>query len=308
MLYLPEANLDMIYINQYGYDLRKLDEQLPPDCRSFDVNNFLMSPKHKLVASFQIRQYNVRFSQYVDALAHVFSTGQGVVLDRSPYSDFVFVETMYSQGYLSKAAKSFYYEIRKNTLPEILRPHLVIYLDIPVEKVKENIKKRNIPYEVKSQVLNDNYLNTMEKVYKQQYLKQISQHAELLIYDWSCGGDSEVVVEDIERIEFKRADDNDTKLSDWVFHTEEEMGVARSYYADKKDLIMNHFNVPRYDVSEMIIDAEDAKLMFDILNEAPGNKFDKGFNANMGDKNILFKIKDDYRDTLPRRERRFDLL
>lgn len=46
-----------------------------------------------------------RFSQYIDALAHVFSTGQGVVLDRSPYSDFVFVEAMFKHGYLSKAGR-----------------------------------------------------------------------------------------------------------------------------------------------------------------------------------------------------------
>lgn len=38
----------------------------------------------------------------MDALAHVFSTGQGVVLDRCVYSDFVFLEAMYSHGYISK--------------------------------------------------------------------------------------------------------------------------------------------------------------------------------------------------------------
>lgn len=40
----------------------------------------------------------------------------------------------------------------------------------------------------------------MEQVYKQQYLKDISQHAELLVYDWSEPGETEVIVEDIERI------------------------------------------------------------------------------------------------------------
>lgn len=47
----------------------------------------------------------LRFSQYIDALAHVFSTGQGVILDRSCFSDFIFVEAMYKQGYLSKPGK-----------------------------------------------------------------------------------------------------------------------------------------------------------------------------------------------------------
>lgn len=234
----------------------------------------------------------------------MFSTGQGVVLDRCPYSDFVFTEAMHSQGYLSKGAKSFYYDFRKNTIGELLRPHLVIYLDVPVSQVKENIKKRNIPYEVKSQVLNDKYLSAMETVYKQQYLKQISQHAELLIYDWSCGGDAEIVVEDIERINFNRADDNDPKFADWFFPKEEDMAIARHYYSDKKDHIMSYFNVPRFDVPELILEAADTKVMYDVLGDAPGNAYSEGFNANMGDKNILFKIKDYNRGTLPIRERR----
>ena len=78
----------------------------------------------------------LRYEQYVDALAHLLSTGQGVVLDRSCYSDFVFVEAMTKSNYLSKAARSAYYDIKKNTILELLKPHLVIYLDIPVEQVK----------------------------------------------------------------------------------------------------------------------------------------------------------------------------
>lgn len=173
MLYLPEANLDMLYTNDYGYNLKSLDEQLPETCRSFDVNNFLLNPKHRLVAAFQIKQYQVKYSQYIDALAHVFSTGQGVVLDRCPYSDFVFLEAMHKHGYVSSAARSVYYEIRKCTVPEILRPHLVIYLDVPVKKIMENIKNRNVCYEVNSPVLTEDYLSNMEHYYKQEYLKTI---------------------------------------------------------------------------------------------------------------------------------------
>lgn len=40
----------------------------------------------------------------------------------------------------------------------------------------------------------------MEEVYKNNFLKDISNHAELLVYDWSNGGEIELVVEDIERI------------------------------------------------------------------------------------------------------------
>lgn len=40
----------------------------------------------------------------------------------------------------------------------------------------------------------------MDDIYKNNFLKDISAHAELLVYDWSNGGEIELVVEDIERI------------------------------------------------------------------------------------------------------------
>lgn len=102
MQYFPEASMDTFYINPYGCDMRELDSQLPPNCRSFDVKNFLADPKNRNAARFQIQMYTARFIQYVDALAHLLSTGQGVVLDRSVYSDFVFLESMACQQYISQ--------------------------------------------------------------------------------------------------------------------------------------------------------------------------------------------------------------
>lgn len=136
MLYVPAADMDMYYINPYGYDMRQLDDQLPDDSKSFDVKDFCRNPKHKLSARLQIQMYYLRFEQYVDGLAHILNTGQGVVLDRSPHSDFVFMEAMHKLGYVSNGAKSVYNEIRENTITELLRPHLVIYLDVPVKAVK----------------------------------------------------------------------------------------------------------------------------------------------------------------------------
>lgn len=43
---------------------------------------------------------------------------------------------MQKSDYISRAARSVYYDIRKNTIAELLKPHLVIYLDVPVETVK----------------------------------------------------------------------------------------------------------------------------------------------------------------------------
>ena len=97
--------MDMIYINPYGYDLRQLDSKLPESCRSFDIKNFNKDPTNRLAGNYQIQMYMLRYSQYVDALAHILSTGQGVVMERSCYSDFVFLEAMYRQNYISKGGQ-----------------------------------------------------------------------------------------------------------------------------------------------------------------------------------------------------------
>lgn len=139
MKHFPEANMDIHYIRPNGCDLRMFDSLVPEDTKTFDHVNFNMCPNHRLASNFQIMMYTARYGQYIDALAHLFNTGQGVVLERSPFSDFVFLEAMFSQKYLSKAVKNVYYKLRANTIEELLRPHLVIYLDMPVKKVNENV-------------------------------------------------------------------------------------------------------------------------------------------------------------------------
>lgn len=52
--------------------------------------------------------------------------------------------------------------------PQLLQPELLIYLHAPVNKLKENIKKRNRPYE---QNIEGEYLFTLQETYTQ-YIKQ----------------------------------------------------------------------------------------------------------------------------------------
>ncbi|GAB0096869.1 NADH dehydrogenase [Sergentomyia squamirostris] len=289
MHYIPEATMDDYYINFYGHDLRKLDEKLPLSCQSFDEKKFLETPKHLNTAGFQINMYAMRFWQYVNALEHVLNTGQGVVLDRCCYSDMVFVEAMAKNDYISKGARSVYYDVRENTIQELMKPHLVVYLDVSVEKTKENIKKRAISHEVKSPALTDQYLRDIESFYKQNYLKDISTHAELLVYDWNEGGETEVVVEDIERIDFDRFGKHDPKMKDWRHPLEWDWNNIRMKYSVQKHIFYALFNVPRTDVPELLVNPEDSKQWADVLEEAPGRKYYPGFNPDQGDK-VLWKL------------------
>lgn len=281
--------MDDIYVNAYGYDMRKLDSKLPEAVRSYDIKNFCNSPAHRSAGTFQIRMYMLRMSNYIDALAHVLSTGQGVVCNRSPFSDFVFLEAMVKNNFISRGVRSAYYDIRNHTITELMRPHLVIYLDVSVARIKDNIKKRNIDYEVKSKVFSDQYLNDIEVGYKQRFLKDVAAHAELLVYDWTEGGETEVVVEDIERIDFDRFGHYDQKMKDWRIMTEWEWCEKRMEYTSDKSDIMNYCNIPRFDVPELVRDADHAKLLRDVYNDAPGMQFVHGYNENMGDSGILTK-------------------
>lgn len=173
MHFMPDITMDAYYINDYGYDMRKLDPQLPVNCRSFDEKNFLENPEHFNAASFQIIKYKLRYAHYIDAIAHLLNTGEGVIIERSPYSDFAFLEAMYKCKYVSKAARQMYYILYKHAMPDLLHPHLVVYLDAPVPRLLDLVKERKLPYEVNSKAMNTKYLETMDSELKYKFLRDI---------------------------------------------------------------------------------------------------------------------------------------
>lgn len=61
MYYMPQTSMDDIYINEYGFDLRQLDDKLPPNVRSFDEKKFVADPYNKHVASFQNTMYHLKW-------------------------------------------------------------------------------------------------------------------------------------------------------------------------------------------------------------------------------------------------------
>lgn len=54
---------------------------------------------------------------------------------------------------------------------EFIRPHLLIYLDIPVDQIIKNIKARNRPEEQNSPFYTKEALTMMAKNYKEKYLE-----------------------------------------------------------------------------------------------------------------------------------------
>lgn len=136
MKYMAPPSYDDLWINPYGVDMRSFNPKLPVNAQFYDLNTFLQDPKHINVTSMQIGMLFMRCNQYIDALAHVLSTGEGVVLQRSPWTDHIFMEAMAARGWVSKLALEYHRDACRGTFHEFMRPHLTIYLDAPISVIK----------------------------------------------------------------------------------------------------------------------------------------------------------------------------
>lgn len=60
MFYMPQATMDDVYINEYGYDMRELDDKLPPGAQSFDEKKFLKDPKNRFTSVLQLNMFGLK--------------------------------------------------------------------------------------------------------------------------------------------------------------------------------------------------------------------------------------------------------
>nr|XP_048725293.1 NADH dehydrogenase [ubiquinone] 1 alpha subcomplex subunit 10, mitochondrial isoform X3 [Caretta caretta] len=139
MQYFPEA--DVHYLDRVTGDGTLLDEKFNGHC---SLEKFYNDPKCPDGNSYRLQAwlYSNRVLQYSDALELLLSTGQGVVMERSVYSDFVFMEAMFQQGYIHKRCVDHYNEVKGISICEFLPPHLVIYVDVPVSEVQKRIQEK----------------------------------------------------------------------------------------------------------------------------------------------------------------------
>lgn len=78
MKFFPDPTMDLLYINDYGYDMRNLDPKMPEAARSYDEARFCREPDHFLSANFQAMKLKFRYAKYFDMLAHLLNTGMYV--------------------------------------------------------------------------------------------------------------------------------------------------------------------------------------------------------------------------------------
>ncbi|XP_012285108.1 NADH dehydrogenase [ubiquinone] 1 alpha subcomplex subunit 10, mitochondrial [Orussus abietinus] len=291
MHYFPPPRWANILINEQGFDRRSLDHLFTntPVLQTCDEERFCRDPHHVNSNLYQHMYYVMRFSQYIDALTHLFSTGQGVVLQRTPWSDYVFMEAMHKAGYVSNGSLLYYNEVVDNSLFHLMLPHLIIYLDVPAETIKKNIMKRGIPYEVEGKALTMEFLTNIEEKYKHEYLPKMAKSSNVLLYDWSNEGDLEVVIEDIERLSFEVTDRKDTRFKDWDLNHPHEWRELRILYSQAKYFLMQTCLSFRFDVPEMLLEGTLQEKYHVATNQISKLKYTKGYNPELGD-NVLFKL------------------
>lgn len=289
-----EPSFDQVYVDDYGFDYRTIGHLFPPSCRPCDIKTFYEDPHNINVATMQLHMYQLRFERHIDALVHMMNTGQGVVLERSCYTDFVFADAMRKFGYISNNAWKMYHKCRHYSLPELLKPQLVIYLDTPSDILLQRIRERNRPEEVNSKVLTKAYLDEIESVYKHNYLRSIRKETELLMYDWSHFGDTEMVLDDIEHVDFEGYlnDPHGPMMADWR-KIDDVWNDYRYRLTAEKDEVLNCLYMELFDAPELLWSAEDQEDMYSVIAkyDAQRKLYEKGFNRHLGDKWVFCKTR-----------------
>lgn len=273
MLYIPEATIN--YWDLKTSDGEQLSAQFHGNC---SVEKFYTDPKSPDGNSYRLQawMYHVRTLQYSDALEHLLATGQGVVLERSPYSDYVFLEAMYKQGYIRKECVDHYNEIKGNSICEFLPPHLVIYLDVPVVEVKNRLRQHGETYE---QNVSTAYLQSIEDAYKKSFLPEIRETSNVLQYEAIQVPHEEQIVEDIGLLRWKKGP--------WLEQSNVSFHLLRQRVQDKMR-IADLTAIPRF-LPEITVGAHEFDELYHAYKQLPGRMYEKGFNADVGDKWIWLK-------------------
>ncbi|XP_054643116.1 NADH dehydrogenase [ubiquinone] 1 alpha subcomplex subunit 10, mitochondrial isoform X2 [Dunckerocampus dactyliophorus] len=273
MLYMPEA--DTFYLDKMTGEKQPLPIDFNGMC---SLEKFYEDPKAADGNSYRLQlwMYTMRLLQYSDAIEHLLTTGQGVILERSPFSDMVFLDAMFKQGYIRKECVQHYEEIKHISICEFLPPHLVIYVDVPAEEVHRKLKQSGRPH---LQNVDLAYLRSIEDSYKKSFLPQISEESELLAYSATQAQDVERVVEDIEYLKFDKGpwlDQDDVSYHHMRILVQDKQGVAT----------LTH--IPKF-LPEITIGAHDFDEKYYAYRSLPGKKYAPGFNADVGDKNLWLK-------------------
>jgi len=297
MVYYAYPRAEDFLINSYGVDLRQYNEYMLPINKTYDDKDFARNPVGPVEGSadrYHIDIFREKYRNHIHALRHIFNTGQGVVMEGTPYNDYAYFDAAYHQGWIDRESRVLYKEMCRMCMHLLMRPNLYVYLDAPVDVVMKNIQDRGNEWDKNSPVwTNKRYLTDIYNELKQNFLKEQQTYSRVLVYDWSEPGDIEIVVEDIEALNFDYLEETDEQQKDWRLCTEERYQIARQRYCNKHErtkLFQQMGNVGRqYGCVHLWKEPDEQQQLEDVMAWIKSERYKPGYNPQMGDKNILFR-------------------
>ncbi|CAL7942215.1 unnamed protein product [Xylocopa violacea] len=245
----------------------------------YDENTKLLVVEGPPCAAFLV----MRYEQYTNAMLHMLATGQGVILNRSVFSDAIFVDTMYKAGYINKDVADYFNVLKKNSLHLLLRPHVVIYLNIPPDVTLENIKKYGTQDEINSEVFTKNYLIDLDIATREKCLTWLSPHSEILIYNSIDERHYMDIVQDIESLNLEE-DEKKVKFSDWIFLNIVAVQERLIMYQDKNYMLHKMLRITEKIIPpELTLSVSDREHLLDVLDREPSESYEYNYNPYMGD-------------------------
>lgn len=283
------------YVNYYGEDLNDYAVYLDPITRPYDERDFSRNPTGPVEGAgdrFHWIAWQEKYRNYLYALRHLYNTGQGVVVEGDPWSDYAHLEAAYNQGWVDRTTRNAVKLSQKWGLVHLLRPHLLVYLDAPTDVVMRNIKARGNPWDKDSPVwTNKRYLSDIYNEKKRRYLMKQQKHSHVLVYDWSTPGESDIVVDDIEKIEFDFTDEYDDLLRDWTKNrSEQKHTTLRMKYCNMSersrlmaDLVSNEEFL---EADHLWIGVAETRKLAAVMEHIPGDRYAVNVNPVKGDKHV----------------------
>lgn len=188
----------------------------------------------KATAEMQVNFYMMRWMQMRTALLHLLSTGQGVVLERTAFSDEVITESLHENHMLSDEAYNYYKnDLRYLTISDLWKPHVHVYIEKTPEDCFKTIKLSSKEYERTSNVYSMDLLKTVEDKYKRNFLPAMENSGYVLKTESNLAN-TQTVIDDLELLNFEDKGEyaNHVKFPDWLFNDERQISQYRKKIAN----------------------------------------------------------------------------
>jgi deoxyadenosine kinase len=133
-----------------------------PDQEGGPANPYLSDfyrDKRKHAFAMQIYLLQARYIQHLKAA----TCGQTVIQDRTIYEDTVFAEMMHDAGYIDDRDWFTYLSLYHAFSLNLIRPDLIIYLDVSPQVAYARVMKRNRPAEAGMDI---DYLHSLQVAYE----------------------------------------------------------------------------------------------------------------------------------------------